>query len=178
MHIMSYIDLQLKSDKVKNVVIGLNRLLANYHIYYQNLRNFHWNITGQNFFNLHEHFERLYDDAGERIDAIAERIATLRYKPESRVSKYLEMADVEEAFGSAGDREMVKKLLDDHRTLIGNMRQVIEEASEAGDEGTIDMMGGFLSTLEKNSWMLDAFLGDESHTGMTSSSLRREKTDA
>lgn len=155
---MSYLDLKLNSDKVENVVIGLNKLLANYHMYYQNLRNFHWNIHGDNFFVLHKHFEVLYNDAKGKIDEIAERILTLQYKPESRLSQYLKMAKVEEGFGNYNDVQMVEKLLKDHTILIEDMRNIIEEAQEASDEGTIDMIAGFLGTLEKNSWMLDAWL--------------------
>ena len=77
--------LNMNEEKVLPVVIELNTLLAEYHVYYQKLRNFHWNILGRNFFDLHEKFEELYEDARTKIDEIAERILTLRYQrlPES-----------------------------------------------------------------------------------------------
>ncbi len=147
-------------DKIESTatVKQLNILLANYNIYYQNLRNFHWNLTGENFFDLHAKFEDLYNDAKEKIDEIAERILTLRFRPLSNFSDYLQEGSIEEAGKVQEDWLMVKMILENHRSLITSMRKVIEAADKANDEGTIDMVGGFLSSLEKRSWMLDSWL--------------------
>jgi starvation-inducible DNA-binding protein len=152
---MNYIGLNEK--KVTRTVNHLNRLLSNYHVYYQNLRNFHWNVQGQNFFMLHEKFEEMYNDAREKIDEIAERILTLRHIPLSRMSDYLSMSDLEESTILQDDVDMVDKILQDHEQLIRIMREVMESADDSNDEGTIDLIGGFLENLEKTSWMLDAW---------------------
>lgn len=149
--------LGLKKSAVTGVVKELNKLLADYHVYYQNLRNFHWNITGDNFFDLHTKFEELYNDARLKIDEIAERILTLRHLPLSNMSDYLNMATIEEAGRVERDVEMVDNILLGHKELINDMRRVIEAAGECGDEATIDLIGGFLSNIEKVSWMLDAW---------------------
>ncbi len=143
--------------EVTPVVSELNDLLCNYNVYYQNLRNFHWNIMGENFFDLHKQFENLYNDARIKIDAIAERILTLRHRPLSRMTDYLSIAKIEEATLIEDDKEMVLIILQNHKILIEKMRKVIEKANEANDEGTIDMIGSFLETIEKKSWMLDAW---------------------
>ncbi len=152
---MNYLNLDEK--KVTRTVNELNRLLSNYHIYYQNLRNAHWNIQGHNFFDLHEKFEELYDDARLKIDEIAERVLTLRHIPLSRMSDYLSMGSIEESEILQTDNDMVDMILENHEIIIANMRDVIEAADESNDEGTIDMIGGFLENLEKKSWMLDAW---------------------
>lgn len=149
--------LGMDKDKVEGTVNELNTLLSNYHLYYQNLRNFHWNIQGENFLDLHEKFEELYDDARVKIDEIAERILTLRMRPVSQFSSYLDRAEVSEAGKVEEDLEMVNITLENHRIIIENMRRVIKAADAVSDEGTIDMVGGFLSNLEKVSWMLDAW---------------------
>jgi len=149
--------LGFKSEEIKPVVNELNKLLSNYHIYYQNLRNFHWNIKGENFFDLHNQFEDLYNDARLKIDEIAERILSLRHRPISRFSEYLEIGSVSEAEMLEDDREMVLIILHNHQELIKNLRAVIKGAGETNDEGTIDMAGSFLENLEKKSWMLDAW---------------------
>lgn len=149
--------LGMDETKVKATVAELNTLLANYHLYYQNLRNFHWNIQGQNFLDLHEKFEQLYDDARLKIDAVAERILTLRMHPVSLFSEYLDRSEVKEAGKVLADIEMVDTILENHKILIENMRRTIAAADKVGDEGTIDMVAGFLSNLEKVSWMLDAW---------------------
>lgn len=150
--------LGFEANKLETTVSELNQLLANYHIYYQNLRNFHWNIKGGNFFELHAKFEELYNDARIKIDDLAERILTLRSRPVSSLSDYLQMSAIKEAGEISSDRDMVLILLENHKHLIVSLRKVIEAAGECGDEGTIDMAGSILENLEKKSWMLDAWV--------------------
>ena len=152
---MSY--LNLDKEKTGKTVEQLNTLLADYHIYYQKLRNFHWNITGQNFFDLHEKFEELYDDAKLKVDEIAERILTLRFQPTSNLSEYLKRSNLQESPTTLNDTEMVGALLADHGKILVQMSKVVETAEENGDEGTIDLIGGYIGELEKTSWMLDAW---------------------
>lgn len=150
--------LNLDEDKLSKVAEQLNQLLVDYNIYYQNLRNFHWNITGKNFFELHEKFQALYTDARVTIDDIAERVLTLGHSPISRFSEYLKLSNIEEALILEEDEEMVKTLLINHKCLIGDMRKLLKSAAETNDEGTVDMIAGFLGAIEKESWMLSAWL--------------------
>lgn len=152
---MSY--LNLDTTKTKSTVQELNTLLADYHLYYQKLRNFHWNVNGKNFFDLHEKFEELYDDAKIKIDEIAERILTLRNKPKSNFSDYLSLSTVKESTDDLEDFEMVNTLIEDHGIIIKQMRKVVNVADDAGDEGTIDLVGAYIRELEKSSWMLEVW---------------------
>lgn len=152
---MSY--LNLDKEKTGKTVEQLNILLADYHLYYQKLRNFHWNIIGQNFFDLHEKFEELYDDAKLKVDEIAERILTLRFQPTSNYSDYLQKTNLKESSSDLEDAEMVSILLEDHGKILRQMSKVVETAEKNGDEGTIDLIGGYIRELEKTSWMLDAW---------------------
>ncbi|MGY5850504.1 Dps family protein [Salegentibacter sp. F14] len=152
---MSYLGLDKK--KTENTVKELNVLLADYHLYYQKLRNFHWNVIGKNFFDLHEKFEELYDDAKLKVDEIAERILTLRHQPTSNLSEYLKASNLKEAKADLTDYQMIEALLKDHGILLKQMRNVVEVADKAGDEGTIDLIGAYIRELEKTSWMLDAW---------------------
>ena len=149
--------LNIKDEKLLPTVVELNTLLAEYHIYYQNLRNFHWNILGQNFFELHEKFEELYTDARIKIDEIAERILTLRYHPMSNLKDYLKTASIDEASSKLTDKDMVITILENHAILLTQMSKVLDKAENANDEGTIDLIGAYIRELEKSSWMLDAF---------------------
>lgn len=162
---MKYLNLEQK--KVEATVQELNLLLADYTIYYQKLRNFHWNIVGDNFFILHEKFEEMYEDAKTKIDEIAERILTLRYQPESNFSKYLKMSHLKESSSSLTDKQMVKELLKDHSALLKQMTVIIETAEASGDEGTIDLLTPYIAELEKTSWMLDAWTMSKTDTHKT-----------
>ncbi|SDS35790.1 starvation-inducible DNA-binding protein [Formosa sp. Hel1_31_208] len=159
---MSYLNMQ--DEKLMPVVVELNSLLANYHIYYQKLRNFHWNILGENFFDLHNKFEELYIDARTKIDEIAERILTLRYHPMSKLSDYLEISTIKEVSPLQSDKNMVKALINDHKILLEQMSKVNQKAGEANDEGTMDLIGAYIRELEKASWMLNAWTKKTSET--------------
>jgi len=159
---MSY--LNLNKEKTTTTAKELNVLLADYHLYYQKLRNFHWNIVGRNFFDLHEKFEEMYDDAKLKVDEIAERILTLRFQPVSNYTDYLKMSNLKESPSRTEDAKMVKILLEDHGKILNQMRNVIDKAEKAGDEGTIDMVGSYIADVEKISWMLDAWSMKSSDT--------------
>ena len=149
--------LNLDKDKVNAVAKELNLLLADYHLYYQKTRNFHWNISGRDFFVLHEKFEEMYNDTQSKIDEIAERVLTLGYSPVSNYSEYLEKSHLKESSTKLTDVEMVEALLKDHQLLLKQLRLAVSKATEANDEGTSDFLTSYIADLEKTSWMLDAW---------------------
>lgn len=150
--------LHLDKKKVDVVARHLNVLLASYQLHYQKLRNFHWNLKSQDFFTLHDKFEQFYTDANEKIDDIAERILTLRVQPISQLSEYLKVSQISECPEDLGYTQMVKEVLNDYSVLIKISREVLSAASDAEDEGTIDMLGGYVGDLEKYCWMLASYL--------------------
>ena len=152
---MNYLNIDDK--KLVPVIKELNILLADYHIYYQKLRSFHWNVLGKNFFDLHIKFEELYGDARLKIDEIAERILTLRHHPVSNFSDYLKNSSLKEVSAFIPDTEMVEELLSDHQGILKQMKKIIDVAGKVGDEGTIDLIGAYIRELEKASWMLNAW---------------------
>ena len=86
----------LEDKKVIELVDHLNLLLANYQIHYQKVRGCHWNVRGNNFFNLHVKFEELYDNAQLTIDELAERVLTLGKSPYSTYADYIELSEIKE----------------------------------------------------------------------------------
>lgn len=152
--------LNLNDEKILPVVTELNVLLSEYHIYYQKLRNFHWNVMGKNFFDLHNVFEEMYDNTKIKIDEIAERIVTLKYHPVSNLSNYLEVSKIKESSPLLTDKEMVNTLIGDHKIILAQLGKVIDRANKANDEGTVDLIGAYIRDLEKNTWVLNAWSKD------------------
>lgn len=136
----------------------LQILLANYQLYYQNLRNFHWNVRGRAFFELHAKFEELYTDASDKVDEVAERILTLDGHPLGNYSDYVAISTIQEANSNTSGEEMVQQVVNAHDILIEKVRNVIAEANENEDEGTLDILPAYISYLEKINWMLKAYL--------------------
>ncbi len=152
--------LNIDNQKVLPVVSELNVLLADFHVYYQKLRNFHWNILGKNFFDLHNKFEEMYNDTRVKIDEIAERIVTLKYHPISKLSDYIEVSKIKESSPLLSDDEMVKEIIEDHKIILEQFGKVVDRAEKAKDEGTLDLIGAYIRELEKSTWMLNAWSKD------------------
>lgn len=155
---MTQTPISLEAKKLKPVVDLLNDLLANYHIHYQKLRGCHWNVRGNQFFTLHVKFEELYNNALTTIDELAERILTLGKSPYSTFTDYVKNAAIKEVETiGMKDTDMVDAIISDLETLIGMQRELLDLTSEAGDEGTNDMINAFMQFNEKQHWMLRAF---------------------
>lgn len=144
-------------EESEAIVNSLNQLLANYHVHYQKLRNFHWNVTGGDFFDLHEKFEELYDEAFANIDLIAERIRVFGMTPLSLIKDYLDISTIKEVGTDLDSRAMVQEVLKDFEILAENMNECAEKVAELGDTATEDMLISFIKTLESNHWMLTSF---------------------
>ncbi len=150
--------LGLDKDKVIDLNQNLNELLANFQVYYQNLRGLHWNIKGKSFFELHLKFEELYTDSQEKIDMIAERILTLEGNPLHTFSDYIELAIVPIGKDVSNDKISVELVVNSLSELIKLERNILDQSDEANDEGTNAMMSDFISEQEKTIWMMKAWL--------------------
>ncbi|MBX7224889.1 MAG: DNA starvation/stationary phase protection protein [Chitinophagales bacterium] len=148
----------LDEKKSATVIDGLNKTLANFQVYYQNLRGLHWNITGKNFFELHVKFEELYTDAQLKIDLIAERILTLGGTPLHTFADYLAIAKIEIGKNVTDDKNAVNLIVENLKTLLTLLRKNLKSAQELEDEGTITMLTDFVMQLEKQVWMFNAWL--------------------
>ena len=104
------INIGLNKEKAEILSSKLNLLLADYQVFYQNLRGFHWNIKGSNFFELHLKFEELYNDAQIKIDEIAERILTLEGKPLHTFQDYIDISEVKTSDNISKGKDVLRSL--------------------------------------------------------------------
>ncbi|MFT4643118.1 MAG: starvation-inducible DNA-binding protein [Candidatus Azotimanducaceae bacterium] len=151
--------LGLDKNETTYLAVELNVLLANFQVYYQSLRGLHWNIKGNNFFELHLKFEELYTDAQVKVDLIAERILTLEGIPLHTFSDYNKLARVPVAEDVSNDVEAVNLVVNSLAELLKIERVILEKSDEASDEGTNSMMSDFIAEQEKTLWMMNAWLG-------------------
>lgn len=149
----------LGKEESKQLAQKLNVLLANYHLFYQNAHGFHWNITGEKFFELHLKFEELYTDSLLKIDEIAERILTLGHTPTHTFSDYVAASSIKEAKNVSDGKLAVKAILDGFAKLLPLERDLLEFSAKANDEGTNALMSDYIRQQEKLVWMYSAYLG-------------------
>jgi len=141
----------------QQLVVALNKQLANWNVLYTKLHNYHWYVTGPEFFTLHEKFEEYYNEAGNYIDEVAERILTIKGKPIATLKEYLETATIEESNGKESSTEMVDALVNDFEQIVKDSKKIIETAEDSQDQPTADLFIGIKTSMEQHIWMLNAF---------------------
>ncbi|MBD3636239.1 MAG: DNA starvation/stationary phase protection protein [Crocinitomicaceae bacterium] len=156
-----YSKLGFTNLEATEIILCLNEMLSNYQVHFHKLQNFHWNVKGRDFFELHEHFEKMYKQAFENVDLIAERIRVFGMTPVSTMKEYLNLSEIKEAPTDLSGEFMVREILEDYEVMIGIMIETIDQASKNGDTGTIDMVNGFVKAMEKDHWQLTAWLSSK-----------------
>ena len=156
---LNLLGLPVKQTEV--LVIEMNILLANFQVYYQNLRGLHWNIRGKRFFDLHLKFEELYNDSQIKIDLIAERVLTLGGVPFHTFEDYISNNKLLIGKNIHNDEEAISLILSSLSHLLKIERNSLNKSSEINDEGTNSMMSDFISEQEKTIWMMSAWLEQE-----------------
>lgn len=155
------LEIGLSAEARETVAGVLNRLLADEFLLYVRARAFHWNVTGRHFKQDHALFEEEYEALDETIDEVAERARALGYKVQATLAQFTQIATLPEADSTElTSEQMIATLRDGHEALARQLRNDIQEADEAGDEGTADFLTALLEGHEKRAWMLRAHLQD------------------
>ena len=149
-------DLGIKEQNLTEINDLLNHVLADGNVLYIKLRKFHWNLSGDNFMELHKLFEEQYDAVAEAIDEVAERISTLGGVAIGTTSEFAELSLLIENPGKIPtNQEMIKELVNDHETIVNAWRQFVDDTEEKyGDKGTSDFLTGLMQAHEKMAWKL------------------------
>jgi len=151
---------QIGLDKAKSKTLadGLNNLLADYMMFYQNTRGLHWNIKGDKFFELHLKFEELYTNLLLKVDEVAERILTLGAIPLHTFDDYKNTAKIKSVKDVSDGKKGVQAILAAFEILIARQRELLALSDDTGDEGTNALMSDYIREQEKLVWMYSSFL--------------------
>ena len=143
----------------KELASKLNLYLANQMIDYVKKHNLHWNLKGTQFFTLHAKLEELYEEAGDILDEVAERILALGGNPVSNMKEALEMATIKElGDGPKSADETIRALISDTDYWIKDSKEIADLADKEGDSVTNDMFNGYTKAYQKLAWMLKAYV--------------------
>ena len=148
----------LDNDKAIHLADKLNELLANYSIFYQNTRGYHWTIKGEKFFELHLKFEELYNDLLLKIDEVAERILTLGHTPRHNYTEYRNISKIKESVQVSDGMKAVEDILASFKIIITLQRELLAISADADDEGTNALMSDYIRMQEKLIWMYSSFM--------------------
>jgi starvation-inducible DNA-binding protein len=145
-------------NPAKPVADALSKLLADSYTLYLKTHNFHWNVTGSQFAQLHLLFEQQYEELAQAVDLIAERIRALKFPAPGSYAAFLPLTSIKEATGVPKAKGMIQQLLDDHQTVAKTANLVVVAAETAKDQATLDLATQRLQVHEKTAWMLRSLL--------------------
>ncbi len=149
----------VSQENCKQVAHKLNIMLSDEYLLFTKLFKYHWNVTGMAFGSLHEMFEKQYVSAFKKIDKIAERIRALEQWPSGTLSEFKEHSNIQEDPARNPDAQtMVSDLVQDHETIIRNMREEAAAIEKTGDMVTANFVEEMIEKHEKAAWMLRAHL--------------------
>lgn len=149
----------LDPDYAKRLADALNVYLANLHVVYVKVHNFHWNVTGVDFFEFHEKLKDLYEQVAMHLDDIAERIRALGHWPLASMHEFLRCATLREAPSVAYNTPAIAHaLVGDFSETARYLREVDRLVRPTSDEYTIQLLEDAFSFLEKNVWFFSAYL--------------------
>lgn len=155
---MSNIDIGIEKNDRIEIAEGLKKLLADSYTLYLQTHNFHWNVTGPQFRELHLMFEEHYTELAVAVDDIAERIRTLGIAAPGTYRSFAELSSIKEVDGVPPASEMVTLLLQGHEAVVKTCREVLKLSQQADDESTSALVGDRMRVHEKTAWMLRATL--------------------
>jgi starvation-inducible DNA-binding protein len=152
-------DIGISEKNSQTVAEKLNKLLADEFVLYTKTRNYHWNVEGINFMEMHKFYESLYEELEEVIDEIAERIRTIGHYSQGRLKDFIEITDLVEPDYTTDQRQQLANLLEDHETIIRYLRREIDPfINDLKDAGTGDFATGILKKHEKWAWFIRSYL--------------------
>ena len=148
------------SDKnSKEVASVLNKILANEYLLYTKTRNYHWNIEGSNFMEMHLFYESQYNIIDELIDEIAERVRQIGHYAQGRLKDFIKQSQLVEQEYTSDQKSQLKNLLDDHEAIIRFLRLHIDVFTDKyKDAGNADFITGLMEKHEKMAWFLRSYL--------------------
>lgn len=149
----------IAAEDRKVIAEGLSKVLADSYTLYLKTHNFHWNVTGPGFPQLHQLFEDQYTGLAAAVDEIAERIRILGFPAPGSYKEFAKLASIEEAEGVPQAKQMVEQLAADNEAVARTARSVFPAAESAHDEATVDLLTQRMAAHEKAAWMLRATAG-------------------
>lgn len=149
---------EMNFDETKKTATGLSFVLADTYALYLKTQNFHWNVTGPRFHQLHGLFEEHYKEMAEAIDTIAERIKALGHHAPGSFKEFSDLTSIKEVSGKHDPDEMIQSLVTGHETISHKLREVSQIATDQRDDATADLITSRIYQHDKAAWMLRSLL--------------------
>jgi len=155
---MNSINIGISDKDREQIAKQLMRLQADTYTLYLQTHNFHWNVSGELFRELHLMFEEQYNELALAVDEIAERIRTLGFHAPGTYQSFASLSAIDEVEGVPEAKQMISILNRSHETIVNTCRQTLIVAQQAHDESSIALISDRMRVHEKTAWMLRTLL--------------------
>lgn len=137
---------------------ALKIAFASEYSFYLKAQNYHWNVTGPFFVQLHDLFGKIYEEVGDSIDPFAENIRKANAFVPASFSRFSMLSQLQDETEIIDDGDMVTELLQDSDKMVKILKIVFDKATELGEDGLADFLAGRMDAHRKHSWMLRAII--------------------
>lgn len=141
---------------MEQLINKMNELQATTFAFYLKAHNFHWNVRGKDFSQLHEFFGDLYTEVWGAVDTTAEQIRALGSPVAGALSTYQSQSRITDETGVPGAAAMIFSLYYDNNTVVDVLNEAHELATISKQYGLINFIEGRIDTHKKHGWMLSA----------------------
>ena len=121
-------------------------------------QNFHWNVEGPLFPQLHELFQTIYEEVYGSIDDFAENIRKIKAYTPASYTRFSMLSGVEDETDILPPEAMIAELLADSDRMQEMFKIVFQAAEELGEHGLSNFLADRQDAHAKHSWMLRATL--------------------
>lgn len=153
------VDIGISVGDRKDIAAGLSRVLADTYTLYLKTHNYHWNVTGPQFNDLHAMFMTQYTELWTAVDLIAERVRSLGHFAPGSYKAFAKLTSIKEEENVPPAPQMLENLLKGHETVARTCREAFPAAEKASDQPTMDLLTQRMQVHEKTAWMLRSILG-------------------
>ncbi len=151
---MHNIDIGISQEDRTAIAQQLKKLLADSYSLYLQTHNFHWNVIGPMFNQLHVMFEEHYTELATAVDDIAERIRSLDVAAPGTYSEFARLSSIDEVAGVPLAANMIATLTKGHEQVVKTCRAALRVAQDADDESSAALISDRMRIHEKTAWML------------------------
>jgi len=138
--------------------LALKTAFASEYSFYLKAQNFHWNVEGPLFTQLHQLFGNIYEEVGDTIDDFAENLRKAGAYAPASLQRFNMLSVVEDENEVPDFQTMLRVLLEDSEKMADIFRITFDMAEAAGDHGLSNFLADRQDAHKKHNWMLRASL--------------------
>ena len=143
---------------MEELVIALKKALATTFAFYLKTHNYHWNVTGPDFYQYHKLLEEIYEEVYGAVDTIAEQIRAMGSHVPGSLGRLSELSELRDEREQADALTMIARLYQDNQTVLSHIKTAYDAAEAAGNHGWSNFLAERQSAHKKHGWLLRATL--------------------